>query len=74
MEDSELFLMIGKFEAKIESLEHSLDKLETCVVKLTEAMADNKGSWRVLVSLAAASSLLGAFAHKPLEFILGFLK
>jgi intein-encoded DNA endonuclease-like protein len=74
MEDSELFLMIGKFEAKIESLEHSLDKLEKCVVSLTEAMADNKGSWRVLVSLAAVSSLLGAFAHKPIDIILGLFK
>lgn len=74
MENSDLFLMIGKFEAKIESLETSLSKLEGCVVKLTEAMADNKGSWRVLVSLASLSAALGSLAHKPIETLLGLFQ
>jgi len=74
MQDRDLFVTIGKLESKIDMLEKSLIRLENSVSTLTEAMSDNKGSWRVLVALAGASSLFGALAHKPIDIILGMLR
>ncbi len=73
-EDTDIFRSIGKFEAKIASLEKAVDRLEVCVDTITNAMAENRGSWRFLLSLAAISSLIGAVAHRPVEILLNLFK
>ena len=74
MEETQLFHTIGKFEAKIDRLEKSVERLEDSVAKLIHSMETNKGSWRVLFSIAAMSALLGGVAYKPMELLLGIFK
>lgn len=74
MEDANLFHTIGKFESKIESLERSVERLEGIVVKLAHSMETNKGSWRILMALGAASAFFGVMAHKPIELLMELFK
>lgn len=74
MESNDIFLAMGKFEAKINALEKTVDRLEICIERLTVAMGDNKGGWQLLFALAAVSSVLGAAVHKPIEMILSVFR
>ena len=74
MGENDIFLAIGKFDAEITGLKSSVDRLESSVARLTEALDETKGGWKVVVGLASLSSLAGALAHKPLETLLGLLK
>ncbi len=74
MEDNDIFISMGKFEAKIDALEKTVERLEGCVEKLTLAMANSKNGWQLLMSFSAVSAILGSVAHKPIELILGLFK
>ena len=66
MESKDILLSIGRFEAKIDSLEKSVAKLENCVSKMAETMADNKGGWR-LVMMLVSTVLVALFGQSPAD-------
>ncbi len=74
MEESHLFHTIGKFEAKIDALEKTVERLESMVTRLVHSMEVNKGSWRVLASVTVMAGVLGGVAYKPIELLLGMFK
>lgn len=74
MNESDIGLFIGKFEAKIDALEKSVLRLETCVSALTTAMAEHKSGWQVIFMLSSISAILGATVHRPIEAIIGLFK
>lgn len=72
--DQSIYQAMGKFEAKIQSLENSVERLEGAVDKLALALADTKSGWKLLLSLAALSSLVGLTIHKPIDILLSLFK
>ncbi len=74
MQESEITLLLGKFEAKIASLEKSVERLELCVEKLALAMSENKNGWQILLMLGSISAIIGSTLHKPIEALISLFK
>lgn len=55
---------LGKHEAKIETMDDRIARLETKVDTLIAAVEQAKGGWKILMGVSAASSALTAVVFK----------
>lgn len=74
MNEADVQRDLGRFEAKISALEISVEELRRVVSELNKTLNEARGSWRMLMILGGASSIMGAMVHKYAESLIGLLK
>ena len=65
---------IGRLQGKVEGIEVQLERLQTNVSAIKEAIDQAKGGWKTAVWLAGSGGAVGAGVVKVLAWTSGFPK